>query len=252
MREEYYPLSEDTKQEVLRNFPNESCGFIVDDGKFIPAQNQHVDKEHAFRISREDFVSVRENHKIKYIIHSHCRDPETDYGMISKYDIRTPSAMDVATQKSLGIPFIIAGSDGETVLDDGVILDPSNRNRPLLGRNFIWYINDCWTMVRDYYWQKRKVDLGFHHHTFDWYNNGEGVVFPFYKYFLERWGFVEIDESELQEGDIVVMGIQGDYNHIGIWTKDFNVLQTMIGRPSREFPYRAMKSYVQLFARYSK
>ena len=98
------------KEEVLRCYPAEMCGLLVN-GSFIACNNTHEDDLYNFRIDTEEFAPYVG--KIEAIVHSHT----AKQGLIYNYDIRTPSMNDVAMQKQVGVPFLIFGTDGSYVME---------------------------------------------------------------------------------------------------------------------------------------
>lgn len=87
------------RNESLKDFPNETCGFIVkenDNFLCIPAVNIAKNKEINFQISSLEYLKIKNKYNnINYIYHSHTNDLE-DF-----------SDLDKNTSDFLLIPFIL-------------------------------------------------------------------------------------------------------------------------------------------------
>jgi hypothetical protein len=233
------------KEHTLSCFPKEACGVITVDS-YIPLENVSPNPHFSFEIKKEDFNKVAE--EAIAIYHSHTRLPGEYYELVKSYDARTPSKKDVQSCNALGIPFFISATDGETVME--CIQFPQSPEEELFHRPFIFYINDCYTLVRDYLFQKHGIKLDGHHDTFDWFNDGKGIVYPFYDAYYEEWGFKEISEDELEEGDVVIMSFGGTANHLGIYVGDYNILHHAVNQVPAVMSMSRLKSYIHRYLRH--
>lgn len=134
------------KQAALADYPSEMCGLLTSDG-FIHTPNQSETPASGFRISALDYA-VHHGDTIA-VIHTHIPDR-----MAQVFDVRTPSYQDLVEQKRMGIPWLIFGCDGYSLSEPLQI--PRVPNDQYLDRPFIWYINDCYSLVQDYY----RFELG--------------------------------------------------------------------------------------------
>jgi cell wall-associated NlpC family hydrolase len=238
------------ENEALTRFPHEMVGVLTENAGFIPMNNLAPNSTHRFEIDILEYRKLDKLHKVTGLVHSHTRQKDVDYGPAAELDSRTPSAMDVKTQKALGVPFYIVATNGEQVMEP--ICYPRDRNASLYQRPFIFFINDCYTLVSDYYWQNYQIKLMDHAPEFDWWNGGRGgVTIPYYNQYLEEAGFYRIDEYELEVGDIVIMGMGSkDGNHLGVFVEDYHILQHVMNHPSGIIPISKWKSYIQGYARH--
>lgn len=92
----YIAASEDAE----RRYPEESCGFILNDGSFVSTKNRALDKLNSFVIGAKDW----DNHKgeIKAVVHSHP-------------DGSQASTHDAHAQYTIGFPYIILLFSGARV-----------------------------------------------------------------------------------------------------------------------------------------
>jgi proteasome lid subunit RPN8/RPN11 len=134
------------EQAALADYPNEMCGLLTKDG-FIHTANLSDSPDKGFRISARDYA-VHHSDTIA-VIHTHIPDR-----LAQVFDVRTPSYQDLIEQKRMGIPWLIFGCDGHNLSTPLQV--PRVPNSQYLDRPFIWYVNDCYSLVQDYY----RFELG--------------------------------------------------------------------------------------------
>lgn len=193
---------------ILNNYPNESCGFILQDNTIIFCMNISETPEKSFKINPIDYVKFSE--QLKYIFHSHCINPRTSRNL----DPRTPSVADMKGQEVSGIPWLIFATEG-WVVSEAIEL-PRTPSSDYLERPFIWFINDCYTLVQDYY----KFELGIELkpyilHDYTAVRKSDKV----FDEFIEDYGFIELQNlDDLQNGDLFILDNSGfRENHLGIY-----------------------------------
>lgn len=220
------------KKHILREYPKEACGFILEDDSVISLENIAEEPTKSFKIGAENFAKYAG--RIAYIYHSHCRDRRRP----SPLDLRTPSKEDLEGQISTDVKWLIFASDGTFV---GTPLElPRTPSDRYIDRPFIWYVNDCYTMVQDYYKFELGIDLApgklFHVHEV----RKQPAVFS---QFIEEYGFTEIHPAtELQNGDLFIIDNSGySENHLMIYHNGKLLHQDLL---SREEPY---ENYVDRF-----
>ena len=94
-----YGCEESIKQEALSKWPEEMVGYIKD-GNFHALKNISKTPKRRYQISPSDTIKLL-SIDIDYLVHSH---PTLD---------NNPSDLDLRSQKSTGIPFLIIGTDGK-------------------------------------------------------------------------------------------------------------------------------------------
>lgn len=195
-------------QYTLEKYPEEMCGILVEDS-FIPITNEAINFLDEFLLSpREVALYVG---KIQAVIHSHTYDAKRP----PIVDICTPSVMDMLNQKSSEVPWFIVGSDGTVVTRELGI--PRKPHRNYIGRPFIWFINDCYTLVQDYYMFELNIILPEHPMDKDYHNIGnyDRII----KDYIKDFGFSETDSiDDMRNGDLLLLsrGVS-NCNHIGVY-----------------------------------
>lgn len=193
---------------ILNNYPNESCGFILQDNTIIFCMNISETPEKSFKINPIDYVKF--SGQLKYIFHSHCINPRTSRNL----DPRTPSVADMKGQEVSGIPWLVFATEGWVVSEP--ITLPRTPSSDYLERPFIWFINDCYTLVQDYY----KFELGIELkpyilHDYTAVRKSDKV----FDEFIEDYGFIELQNlDDLKNGDLFILDNSGfRENHLGIY-----------------------------------
>lgn len=218
----------DWNQIVLNRYPEEAVAVVVDD-EIIELQNISPEPTEHFKIKPQEWVKYSD--KAQYLLHSHTYDINDNTIDI---DPRTPSSADMAAQKDMGIPWGIVSTEGTEVSD--ILWLGAEERPPLLGRQFIHGVTDCYSIIRDFYKIEFNVDLPDYPREFDWWNDGEGYTQNLYEKYYEDAGFYDITRDELQYGDVIMYSVlsrKGISNHAGVYVGDNQVLHHLLGQLSQ-------------------
>lgn len=217
-------ISDDTKEQIIgeaeRSYPKEMCGVIVDNGGnkvFIKTPNiaakYEIDDEDSFVICPRTLSSIEDRFDVVAIVHSH-----------PNYSAK-PSPHDIARCNQGNIPWIIVSYPDIDIS----ITYPSKEEVPLIGREFVHGLQDCYTLIKDYYKKEFGIILGEYERDDEWWEKGQDLYIDNY----EREGFISIEESELAVGDLLLMQIEsGVTNHAAVMYEDNVILHHLYGRES--------------------
>lgn len=216
---------------ALAAFPREACGVVVEDA-YVPMENTADDPEMDFRIARTAYAAVAQ--KTQAILHSHPNgDP-------------WPTQRDMQSQIATAKPWGVFSTNGETCSDvrlwgAGVAIPP------LVGRDFVHGVTDCYSLVRDYFRLERGIALPDVPRDAEWWLAGGNL----YVEHFEAEGFRAIAPAEARPGDGFLCAIRSPVpNHAGILIESDLVLHHLQGRLSRREPLGPWRRHIQLWVRH--
>lgn len=187
-------------------YPNECCGVVVNK-TYIPCRNISENKDQ-FEIHHEDLAAAEDLVEIQAYVHSHpnasARASELDLIQIELH------------QK----PWVIcAYPDIEFQ-----VYEPCGYKAPLVGRNYIHGIQDCYSIVRDFYERELGIKLIDFERQDLWWESKENK--SLYLDGFGEAGFVEV--SDMQYGDVLLcrVGRTEHVNHAVIWLGDQTELKS--------------------------
>jgi proteasome lid subunit RPN8/RPN11 len=225
-------------QHTLSCYPEEMCGGLTQDS-FIPLTNISEDKTTSFAIGAAEILP----HLGTFIaiVHSHCRNSRVP----ELFDTRTPSAADIKGQRKSKLPWLIVCCEGETVTNP--LEFPRESSAEYIGRPFIWFVNDCYSLVQDYYKHELGIELPNHKADVDFCDlNKSGYLF---ENFIVDYKFEErYNVEKLVNGELLVLNHGGKFqNHLGIYHNG-NVLHQ--DRLSVEVPLYTFANRINKVLRY--
>ena len=211
-------LSADMKAEILEHakaeVPRECCGLVaVVKGRrrYFPCQNIAETPDEHFVLS--GWNEVEDQGEVIAIVHSHpIMNPR-------------PSTADrVACEKS-ELPWFIVNPSTE----EWGYCEPEGFELPYVGREFVFGVVDCYTLVRDWYAREYGIQLRDYDRRDRFWERGESLYIDNFA----AEGFSKIPLKEVQRGDLILMNLVSPLpNHAAIYMGDQQVLHHVQGRLS--------------------
>lgn len=213
-------LKADIIAHALDCYPAECCGVIVG-GKYIPCTNTAHDNEQ-FVLCPKDFARAESMGEIRAIVHSH-----PDGGVL-------PSDLDKLQIELHGVPWVIVAVSKQEWGDEPAfgVYEPCGYRSPLLGRNYIHGVQDCYAIVRDFYEREFGITINDYERSDAWWEDANHE--SLYEKHFAKEGFVEVDKDNLQYGDVLLcrVGRTHHINHALIWLGDNGALKSETTPPA--------------------
>ena len=202
--------------------PKESCGLLVNikgKEKYFACRNLAITSHQCFIIDPEDYIKADNLGQITAVVHSHPVTPPT------------ASEADKLSCEQSGLPWHIVNPKTET----WGYYKPCGYKTSLEGRPWVWGVTDCWSLVRDFYFEKKGINLlDYERPT----TPQEFLDNPLFEKYAETTGFKELMPNEkLLDGDVLLMSIlHPTLNHVAVFL-DGNILHHLTDRLSCIEPY---------------
>jgi cell wall-associated NlpC family hydrolase len=173
-----------------------------------------------FTVDPLDWVAAEESGVIRIVCHSHPnRAPQ-------------PSDADKLGCEQSRLQWLIVSVPG----DAWTMLAPSGFSAPLIGRDFVWGVFDCFTLLRDYYRDVVGITLPeAEPYSYNFWKNNQAL----YEQRLEQFGFITLAQDQaLQAHDVLLIQIRSTIaNHAAIYLGDGQLLHHLESQLSRRDIY---------------
>jgi proteasome lid subunit RPN8/RPN11 len=220
------------RAHAIAQHPKESSGLVVVNG-YVPVDNIAADPEKHFEMPTDAWTA---HGKVQAVIHSH-----------GPQDSLAPSASDMQHQIATAVPWGIVRTDG--VVASPIMWWGDHRlEDPLLGREFVHGVTDCYGAIRSWMWQQRKVKLPDVPRDLQWWKTEGGNL---YDDGFAAAGYRIIPESAASVGDVALITFRSDVpNHGGVLVEDGLLYHHLQNRLSAREPLGRWRSMISKWLRY--
>lgn len=201
-------LHQEIKSHVLRAYPDEICGVIALkdlEQIYIPLENISKSPKDSFEINLVEYLEIQKESKVIAIVHSHSLENFKQKSC--------PSKSDMQSQIDTSVIWGVFDTNGVEVSEpywwgDFILKED------LIGKQFHAGINDCYSIIRKYYFQKYNIKLLDFARSEVWWENGENM----YEDNFKKAGFFKIEKEDLKDGDLMLCKLKSKViNHAGIY-----------------------------------
>lgn len=204
-----------------REYPHESCGLVVSRrgrAVYLPCRNLAENPGQQFELDPECYAGAEDSGQIVAIVHSHVDVPPV------------PSQADRVGCEASGLPWVIVNAKTGA----WTRFEPEGYVAPLLGREFVHGVLDCYSLVRDYYARECGIALADYPRGWQWWDGGQDL----YRENFEREGFARIPLEDLKAHDALLLHLQSDVpNHAAVYLGNGQIMHHVFGRLSTRDVY---------------
>ncbi|SDR19226.1 Proteasome lid subunit RPN8/RPN11, contains Jab1/MPN metalloenzyme (JAMM) motif [Paraburkholderia fungorum] len=227
-------------EHALAAYPRECVGLVVVVGgaeTYVPCINSATTPAEHFVLSGQEYAAAEDHGEIVALVHSHPGAPAR------------PSMADKTMCEQSGIAkWIIVSlgvqTDGSIGIDDWCEFGPSGYQAPLLGRQFVHGVHDCYSLIRDWYRIERGVTLPDFPRADKWWEDGASNL---YLDNFAKAGFADLgQDAPVEVGDVLLMQIRSKNhvpNHAGIYIGNGQMLHHSYGALSGRTVWGGMWSH---------
>lgn len=211
------PILPDVHSHAAQAQPRECCGLaVVRRGRLRYWPCRNIAGEAEFAIHPEDQAAAEDAGEVVAVCHSHVHLPPE------------PSEADRVMCERTGLPWLIVSWPTGA----HAVITPSGHRPPLVGRQFVHGVMDCYTLARDYY-ASIGIELPDYSREDEWWLNGGDL---YRRHFAEA-GFVAVS-GEPRSHDALLMQVASPVpNHAAVMVEPGIILQHCHGRLSSRDVY---------------
>lgn len=226
---------------VIACYPAEACGVLAK-GCFVPCENVADNPRTDFAISAQELAQIElTKGPVEAVLHSHPYDITKPPAFPPEW----PSHLDMHSWMQGKTRWGIVATDGEGI--SPVLWMDDASPAPLEGREFVWGVNDCYSLIRDWFRFERGITLPNYPRQWKFWERGQAL----YDDNFTDAGFVEIAENDVKPGDCALMRIRTAVStHAAVITGPNTILHHLLHRQSGYDSLLKWRPFVTKYVRY--
>lgn len=206
-------------EHALAEYPREACGVIYR-GAYVPLSNVAADPINQFAFSDEDALRYARDADTEAYVHSH---PAYEKEGVKRSRL-CPSSADMQQQLALAKPWVIVAENAQAGTWEMFDWGSHTLDLPILERPFRHGVEDCYEVIRKWYWQHRGELLLPMPRDLEWW--GSKDVEPTANLYVDHFaacGATRIfprTPADLKPGDVFLFKLGNGvklYNHGGVF-----------------------------------
>jgi len=202
-------------------------------------KNEAADPKKDFNINNDTYLAAGD--KLQAVLHSHVNTVPTTCA---------PSEKDMQGQMDSAVIWgILPVKEYPNQIEvfDPLFWGDFRLEEPLIGRKFIHGVSDCYSLIRAWFWQTKKIILPEYARDNKWWEKNQDL----YQQGFPELGFVRIEESQRQAGDFFLGKVRSSVpNHGGVLLDNGIALHHLEGRLSRREPILRWQKFITHWLRY--
>lgn len=219
------------KQNAASRYPNEACGLIIKKGKkLVPIVCDNIadDPLNRFVISPVEFTTAEDQGEVIAVWHTHVEKSSK------------PSPADVISCNATELDwfiFDIYREDKGFKFDSMTHLKPSVGIDDLIGREYLYGVNDCFSLATEYYKREFGIEITFVPLGYPQMQISEKEDNNMVQGAIDA-GFEMVSSQTPLKGDLFLLNVGSDFpNHIGVYIGDSRMLHHCHNRLSETHIY---------------
>lgn len=211
-------LMQSIREHAEHDFPRESCGLIMivkGRRRYFPCRNIAEKNEH-FVIHPDDLIAAEDAGTLAMVVHSH---PNV---------AAVPSQADLVGIERSGVPWLIINIP----TGEHTVTAPTGYQPPLIGREFLHGVLDCYELIKDYYRIELGIGLPAPQRDDEWWLKGQNL-------YLDNFESADFERVAIpRQHDVLLMQVASSVpNHGAIFLGDGCILHHQMCRLSSKDVY---------------
>lgn len=231
------------KNHARREFPREACGLVA----IVKGRQQYYECKNIAESNNDFILDPRDYIRVDDLVSSLAGDIVV---VVHSHPVTSslPSMADKVGCEQSGLEWAIYSS--KEGFDEWYQFEPKGYKAPLVGRTFKHGIFDCYSALRDWYFENMGVNIPDFERDVRWWDKGQNLLMDNFS----KAGFYEVKDGTIERGDVLLVNVASPVvNHCAVYIGNDQVFhQTMNRLSGREIYGGLLKKNTRMTLRYAK